>query len=224
MIITPQPVSGDHGGPPPIPATCAARPTIGGRVAPWVNVQLADGGVDYRRQHRTRVITALKRGLCQVDGIPLRHPIVLLGGPESVRHLLFAEPPLHPECAVYTSRACPLVAGALAQTATGLSVSQGKRGQTCFEPGCTCGGWVPSTPDDAKDEPVEAHPWYAVYASRFSIATRPDGDVFGALVELDDVLAVRLVSRPGEGRCWTTITDALTDYERPDTSTVRGQL
>src|SRR5882757_3826427 len=30
-----------------IPASCSGRPTVGGVVAPFVNIRLADGGVDF---------------------------------------------------------------------------------------------------------------------------------------------------------------------------------
>lgn len=49
-------------------------------------------------------------------------------------------------------------------------------------------------------------------------AVRPDGDVIGALLRPEQVLRVRLVSTPGEGRCWTVVPDALTRYVPPDTT------
>lgn len=200
---------------PPIPATCAHRPTVGGRVAPWINVHLADGGVDFRRQHTTKTITALTQRVCQVCGTPLRHPIVLLGSPEALVQLLFGEPPLHPECAHYTSRACPMVAGELDHYATGPSLAQGKRGAVCFIPGCDCGGWINHDPINDDDRP--AHPWYAVYASGYTTAVNPAGDVIGALLQPRQVLKVLLVSQPGTGRCWTPVpvAEALANYHAP---------
>jgi len=197
---------------PPIPATCAHRPTVGGRVAPYINVHLADGGVDFRRQHRTRVEEVLERRWCQVCATPLRHPIVLLGGPHALKQLLFKEPPLHPECAVYTTRACPMVAGQLTEFAHGLSVAETRRGKKCFEPGCGCAGWVSTDPGGDRGP---AHPWYAVYARNYRVVDGTDGQVLGALVLPAEVLRVRLVSRPGEGRCWQDAPDALADYEPP---------
>ena len=199
---------------PPIPARCASRPTIGGRVIPWINVRLADGGVDFRAQHRARVKLALSEDLCQVCSEPLTSPLVLLGGPESLRKLLFDEPPLHPECAVYTSHACPVVNGTATTLPTGPQLSHGKRGQTCYVKGCECGGWVPN--DDGRKHTTEPHPWFAVYATGFQIAVSPQGQLLGALLRPDQVRKVRLVSRPGEGRSWTTLADALADYEPPD--------
>lgn len=200
---------------PAIPATCAGRPTIGGRVIPYINVRLGDGGVDFRQQHRTRVIEVLRRRWCQVCATPLRHPIVLLGGPANLRHLMFDEPPAHPECAVYASKACPMLAGEQTTVATGPSLAEGKRGKQCFEPGCDCDGWVNNDPGG---KPVEPHPWYAVYASTYRPYHNPAGEVQGALLYPEEVLVVRLVSKPGEGRCWKVAPDALTDYEPPVTT------
>ncbi|MFD5089382.1 hypothetical protein ACFWMR_02185 [Amycolatopsis thailandensis] len=201
---------------PPIPARCAARPTIGGRVIPWINVRLADGGVDFRAQHTTRLKTALNGKRCQVCSEPLTSPIVLLGGPTHLRQLLFDEPPLHPECAVYTSHACPVVNGTATSLPSGRKLSDGTRGQQCFVKGCDCGGWIPTPGDPDRQHPTEPHPWFAIYATGFNVAVAPDGEVLGALLMPAQVRRVRLVSRPGEGRCWTTVTDALAGYEAPD--------
>lgn len=198
---------------PPIPARCAGRPTLGGRVVPWINVRLADGGVDFRSQHTARLRTALEEQRCQVCSEPLTMPIVLLGGPSQLKQLLFDEPPLHPECAVYTSRACPVVAGDATSLPSGPRLSEGTRGQTCVVEGCDCGGWV--TNDDGRQHATEPHPWFAVYTYGFVIAVSPEGQLLGALVRPDEVRKVRLVSRPGEGRSWTTVVDALADYEPP---------
>jgi hypothetical protein len=201
---------------PPIPARCAKRPTVGGRVIPWINVRLGDGGVDFRSQHTTRLRAALHERRCQVCSEPLTSPIVLLGGPTQLQQLLFDEPPLHPECAVYTSHACPVVAGDVTSLPTGHRLADGRRGQRCFVEGCDCGGWVPTPGSAERGHPTEPHSWFAVYATSFSVAVSPEGDVLGALLMPEQVRKVRLVSRPGEGRCWTTVVDALADYQPPD--------
>lgn len=68
---------------PSIPATCHSRPTSGGVVVPWANVQLADGGVDFRSQHESRVQRCWREGLCQLCGTSLGAVFVLFGGPRS---------------------------------------------------------------------------------------------------------------------------------------------
>lgn len=202
---------------PAIPTTCETRPTIGGRVIPYINVRLRDGGVDFRQQHRSRVTEVLVKRLCQVCAQPLRHPIVLLGGPDALQHLTFDEPPAHGECAVYATKACPVVAGERTKAPSGPSVVEGSRGEQCPDPDCDCVGWVNHDPRD--DGPRGLHPWYAVYVSNYRVYTDPTGHVQGALVFPEEVLVVRLVSRPGEGRCWTVVPNALAGYEAPEMST-----
>lgn len=202
--------------PPPIPATCARRPTIAGVVIPWVNVQLADGGVDFRAQHQSRAQRCYQDSTCQVCALPIPRPIVFLGGPRQLAKLQFDEPPLHPECAVYVSKACPMVAGRMERFADRATVSSGRRGQACPDPGCDCGGWVP-TPG-ALNDPVggrPAHDWYAVYVSGYSLgvtAEQPDR-VQVAVVTPEQVLTVRHVSTPGVGRTWTRTSLELANQE-----------
>ncbi|WP_292974996.1 hypothetical protein [Mycobacterium sp.] len=189
---------------PPIPATCEQRPTIGGVVIPWVNVQLADGGVDFRSQHESRAQTCWTQGICQMCATPIGHPIVLLGGPEQVAKLQFDEPPLHPECAVYATLACPMVAGRLERFADRELVSAGQRGAACTVPGCDCGGWVPTPGLEPATGGRPAHPWYAVYVSGYSLGVTANHTdrVHAGVVERAQVLAVRHVSTPGLGRIW----------------------
>lgn len=208
-------------GRPTIPATCEHRPTIGGLVRPWINVELRDGGIDFRAQHTRKVRQALTERLCQVCGTPLGVRVVLLGGPRHLEQLLFHEPPLHPECAVYTSRACPVVAGAVDELPTGPSLAEGHRGDRCDVDGCDCGGWVP-TPGDTGSADHELRPWFAVWATGYRTAFRPDGSVLGALVYPYQVLWVRRVSEPGRGRCWERLPDPLAGYRAPDLA-VPGQ-
>lgn len=195
---------------PPIPASCEHRPlTGGGLVIPWANVALADGGVDFRSQHQSKVQRCWREQRCQVCGTAIGRPIVLFGGPRQVAELQFDEPPLHPECAVYVSLACPMVAGRLSHYASDdrEPVSAGNRGKACPDPGCDCGGWVPTpgiTPGPGGDP---AHDWYAVYVSGYSLGVtedRPDR-VHAGVVARDQVLAVRHVSAPGMGRIWTRV-------------------
>lgn len=200
---------------PPIPATCEHRPTIGGLVIPWVNVQLADGGVDFRSRHEIRAQQCWLNGICQVCATPIGNLIVLIGGPEQIVTLQFDEPPLHPECAAYVSNACPMIAGRLERFASGPPLAARQRGGQCPEPGCDCGGWVP-TPDVSGGgrEGTPAHDWYAFYVSGYALGVttdRPDLVHSGA-VRPDQVLAVRHVSTPGVGRHWKRTT---LDEHRP---------
>ena len=81
----------DPAGPPPIPVLCARRPTTpGGLVIPYGNVQLADGGCDFRSHHRARWEACWKRLICQVCGRRIGRPIVMLCGPRQLAQLVFA--------------------------------------------------------------------------------------------------------------------------------------
>lgn len=188
---------------------------MAGVVIPWGNVQLADGGCDFRVQHESRIQRCWREGLCQICGNHLRRPMVLFGGPNQVRTLQFDEPPMHPECAVYASQACPMVAGRLDAYATRDAVSSGTRGATCSTPGCDCGGWVP-TPGLTQPEGGDpAHKWFALYVSDLTIAYNEDQPdrIHSCIVDVAQVRAIRLVSRPGIGRVWqrTTLEAAAVD-------------
>ena len=148
---------------PPIPASCAARPTVGGLVAPFVNIRLADGGVDFRSPHQTTYERCWREDLCQTCGNPIGALAVFFGGPNQLRAGRYDEPPLCPPCAVYASQACPMVAGRMSHYADRERLSEGRRGHVCPDGGCECGGFRASDPDsrDASGEP--AHDWFAVY-------------------------------------------------------------
>lgn len=204
---------------PAIPVICDHRPLVGGLVKPWVNVELADGGVDFRSRHTTRLIACFQRGLCQVCGFPLNdggHGCLFLGGPAQLRTLTFDEAPLHRQCAVYTSHACPMVAGRMNHVPSGPLVSEGKRGQVCSVPGCDCGGWVKN--DTGGKPPTVPHEWFAVTASGYTTAVDPQGELIGGLVRPDQVIGVRRVSTPGSGRCWERVPleSVLAAYEPPE--------
>lgn len=179
---------------PPIPACLAHRPTVGGLVIPWVNVALADGGADFRSIHRTKWVRAWTAGICQSCGQPLGSPVVLLGGPNQLDSY-FDEPPLHPWCAAYAAKACPMVAGRLERYADRPHVSHGPRGQRCPEPGCDCGGWVPHTQGGSGGDP--AHQWWAVWCRSWTLAATPQGELLGGVP--DGELCRRLISSPAGG-------------------------
>jgi hypothetical protein len=166
---------------PPIPARLAYRPTVGEVVIPWVNVRLADGGVDFRTTHRRRWEQAWQQGVCQVCGTPLDvRPVVLLGGPNQIASY-FTEPPLHPECARYAGQACPMVAGRMSAYPDRPLVSLGSRGTKCPEPGCDCSGWVPHPGTGANHGGEPAHDWWAVWCDNWNLAATPEGRLLGGV-------------------------------------------
>lgn len=179
---------------PPIPVTLMHRPTVGGLVKPYVNVELADGGVDFRSTHHKRWERCWREGICQVCALGLTEPIVLLGGPLQLE-TYFSEPPLHPWCAGYASKACPMVAGRMSHYPERPKVSDGKRGKKCPLPGCDCQGWLPHPGQGNADHGGEpAHEWFAVWADAVTLAVNPHGRLLGGIPS--GVRRTRQVSTP----------------------------
>jgi hypothetical protein len=209
----------------PIPATCANRPTVGGLVAPFANIRLKDGTVDFRSPHQATYARCWTERLCQVCGGALTRPAVLFGGPNQVASGHFDEPPLCPPCALYASKACPMVAGRQAHYATRARVSEGARGHICPDEACDCGGFVPTDPDSADHGGEPAHAWYAVFihpmgynVTGHHVQTRcTDGgcnDLHKRTVINGGQLTAKpykilLASKPGVGRIWQRATEPI---------------
>lgn len=210
---------------PAVPLSCAHRPTVGGLVAPFVNLRLADGGVDFRTPHTAAYEKCWQEDRCQTCGgkLPVRL-CVIFGGPNQLRKRHFDEPPLCTPCALYASRACPMVAGRQERYASHPRVSEGKRGEKCTRPGCGCGGVRPSDPSLPDHGGDPAHAWYACYirTGAWQLTGRnvptycSDGGcdrphdrllLNGARLTAPP-LKVVLVSAPGEGRTWRTLAPA----------------
>lgn len=208
---------------PDIPVSCATRPVVGGLVAPFVNLRMADGGVDFRSPHQARYEECWTKGLCQTCGSVIRGLAVLFGGPNQLRDRRFDEPPLCAPCALYASRACPMVAGRMDAYADRDRVSEGHRGETCPDPGCACGGFRLADPSQADHKGDPAHPWYALYvrpgmyqvtAHKTVIRCSDLGCehertlVNGCRLTAEPVKVI-LVSEPGAGRVWQKIDGGL---------------
>lgn len=206
---------------PPIPATCANRPTIGGLVVPYLNIRLADGGADFRTPSQTRYARCWQHNLCQTCGDFLTYRSVLFGGPNQLRRRRFDEPPLCPPCASYATHACPMVAGRMPRYADRRRLAEGHRGKTCPDPGCDCGGYTDADPNARDTSGDPAHPWYALYvptggwqvtghevkttcSDRGCVHTRVIVD--GCYLTTDP-MKVMLVSEPGAGRIWRRLSD-----------------
>lgn len=206
---------------PPIPVSCAHRPTAGGLVVPVVNTVLADGGADFRSHHQTTYAECWTKCRCQTCGNPTGHVAILLGGPNQLRSGRFDEPPLCVPCTLYASQACPMVAGRQDRYADRGRLTEGRRGHVCPDEHCDCGGWVDSDPTAVDSAGQPAHPWYAAYI-------RPGGYAVTAhktITRCSDKgcehervlvnggwltappLKVILVSQPGAGRVWRRLTD-----------------
>ncbi|WP_051712208.1 hypothetical protein [Streptomyces sp. NRRL S-350] len=105
---------------PPIPLRCLHLGRVAGLAVPWITTQdepmfagalmparrAVFGGVS--RERRDHVV--LHR-LCQVCGRGLERRAVYIVRPVDVAEGWTAEPALHPECAGYAAKACPILSG-----------------------------------------------------------------------------------------------------------------
>jgi len=114
MTTGSHPVAGPgaaSGSVPPVPVRLAHRPTVAGLVVPYVTPQAADGRFLFGVLDPRRLAHCLTNYLCQVCGTRLERPLVLLMRRRDLPRRCVSEPALHPVCAAYTIRACPMVAG-----------------------------------------------------------------------------------------------------------------
>lgn len=146
----------------PIPARLAHRPVQGGMVVPWVALALADGTYDFAACEGRRSNLAMLDGICQVCGEPILPPLVFLMAEDQLVDMTTDVPPLHPECAAYSQRVCPMVTGRLAEYRN--RASRATRHDQCAVPGCDCGGWVAT---DERQGPQDAMAWSAVWCRTY---------------------------------------------------------
>jgi hypothetical protein len=198
-------------------------------------VRLADGGVDFRTPHQAAYEKCWQRRLCQTCGGPLGCLAVLFGGPNQLAAARFDEPPLCPPCALYASKACPMVAGRQAHYADRARVSEGPRGKTCPDPGCDCGGGVPTDPDAPDHGGDPAHAWYACYVDPAELVLtartvdtvcsdrgcRHVRTVVSGCLLTTPPIKVFLVSEPRRGRTWRRLTPEESAALLPETYGVR---
>jgi hypothetical protein len=206
---------------PAIPASLADRPVRGGVAQPWVNAELADGGSDFRSTHRTRFEKSWQECRCQSCGNLTGERAVLVCGPRQILHGHYDEPPVCPPCALYASRACPMVAGRTVTYPDRPRIVDGHRGGKCSDPGCGCAGWRDADPEHSADMGGQpALPWYAAWVLPDAwqltghMATVTCSDlgcqherlmINGASL-LMEPLKVILIAEPGAGRLWRKLT------------------
>lgn len=149
---------------PPIPASLAGRPVRGGLAQAWVNAELRGGGTDFRSPHTARYEQAWKECRCQSCGNRTGPRAVLVCGPRQVLTLRFDEPPVCPPCVPYVSRACPFVSGRTVTYPDRARLTEGHRGESCFDPSCGCNGWQATDPEHSADMGGQPNlPWYAAW-------------------------------------------------------------
>lgn len=206
---------------PPIPMSLADRPVAGGIALPWVNAEIAGGGVDFRSPHHARYEKAWTEGLCQSCGQKITGRAVLMCGPRQILTRHYDEPPVCAPCAVYVSHACPMVSGRTAVYPDRLRVTEGHRGGTCPGPDCHCGGWQETDPEHSANQGGQpVLPWYACWivpgayqvtahktVTRCSdLGCEHERLIVNGAALLDPPLKIVLVAEPGAGRIWRRLT------------------
>lgn len=178
--------------PPPIPPHLARRPTKSGLVVPYISLEL--GGVTYLGQVRgLHVAECLVNGWCQICGGSIDdRPYLFLVTQTMIDDRFSPEPPLHPACAAYSVKACPMVSGRMA---TYAKHQADLNGAPCPDPGCDCVGAVSGS--SRAGDPAE--PWYQLWCGSYAVGIRDAaepvtvGNVTGAV--LCGIVKIRPITR-----------------------------
>ncbi|WP_067903714.1 hypothetical protein [Nocardia vaccinii] len=151
---------------PPILARLHDAPTAGGVTIPFVTLCHRGrrdpiwGAID--PAHLDLVFSF---ALCQVCGQRLRDRVVVLLRPQDWVLGVAPEPGLHPECAAYAARGCPVLAGRITHYRSRAAAARLTR---CDDPACECRVWLPPQtgyPEDRRaGKPIDD--WYAVWLDR----------------------------------------------------------
>lgn len=95
----------------PMPDSIAALPRDErGYPIPFNVVVDANGKPDFRIIDENKAATAMLTGRCALCGGDLIGNAAFVGGPRSINAHLFADGPMHPECAEYAVQVCPMIA------------------------------------------------------------------------------------------------------------------
>jgi hypothetical protein len=177
---------------------------------PWVSAQLGDAGFDLGHLHTSKMNRCFAERRCQICGEPIVGRIVFFLSESALPSMHAGEPPMHPECAAYSARACPMVNGRMRHYRTSLSRVYGPAGKQCDIPGCDCGGWKPISDDEDRNRGRPAEPWYAVWCHDYAV-TAPDERTKALVEKRMTVVGVSLgasIDNPLKVRPVRTDTDA----------------
>ncbi len=94
---------------PPLPERIKRLPIDErGYPVPWF-VAIIDGKPDHRIVEAGKILTARQHRLCWICGESLEIDISFVVGPMCVVNRVTSEPPSHPECAIFSVKACPFL-------------------------------------------------------------------------------------------------------------------
>lgn len=139
---------------PPLPAWLSHLPVSGGLAVPWITPRTADGRHLFGTVDRDLMNSALTHCRCGVCGKPLDSRTVLLLRLSDLPRRCTSEPGLHPQCAAYTTQACPMVAG---------QMDHYRASPRPLDP-----GQIPA-PDAAARQGAPAEPWFAAWVAGYDV-------------------------------------------------------
>lgn len=129
---------------PPIPIRAVGRPTVGDLVIPIITPCHTSGVPAFGRVIESVRDAAVRGCVCQLCGQPHGDRIVVFARPMDLHRGSVTDPGLHPECAAYATRACPMLAGRRDKHRAAIT-----NPHRCGDPACVCRFWVSVNPDQA---------------------------------------------------------------------------
>ncbi|MET8149118.1 hypothetical protein ACIBSW_39690 [Actinoplanes sp. NPDC049668] len=167
---------------PDIPVHLRQRPTSSGLVVPVPTPRTADGQYLFGLIERGQQQRLLHGRLCQICGQPLDGRLILFARPADLQLCGTSEPALCPPCAAYSSRACPMLSGRLAEYR--------RRPRTAFAGiSADTGGHLRAG--------THADPWFAVWVRGYDVVAHP---IRGQVLAASWLRHPPLIIRPVPGR------------------------
>jgi len=93
-----------------IPAFLSHLKMYGGYPVPFFQMYI-DGKPDFRVVDPEKTLRCIKESLCAICGVKLGEFCYFIGGDLCKDNHLFADPPMHEQCAEFASKICPFVSG-----------------------------------------------------------------------------------------------------------------
>ncbi|MFF5265452.1 hypothetical protein ACFY4C_41785 [Actinomadura viridis] len=122
-----------------IPLRCAQRPQVSGMVVPWTILKHPHAGFLFGQPLKQRVLACIQDHRCQICGEPLADRVVIMCRQWDLEVGYAPEPGMHPECANYSAKACPMLNGRMSHYRT-HSIDLSAR--ICADPHCVCRRWA----------------------------------------------------------------------------------
>ena len=141
---------------PRIPLSLQHLPTVGGLAVPWITPRTGDGRYLLGSVDRRLAERALLNRWCGVCGRPLESRAVLMMRLSDLSRQCTNEPALHPWCAVYTGKSCPMVGGRLDRYRSSQPQLDSNMRRAA---------------DAAARQGAVAEPWFAVWLAGYQVIT-----------------------------------------------------